>query len=276
MRVIPKPNISPIRTYVRCYSSFRAATRTKFRNIAGYIYQQSMNYEQEAINKNLYTFPVHSSVQGIASKSDMCNLYDQKMVAHETGRKIYDKLMMLAPLNKCPFCGIGQVSTLDHYLPKKKFPTFAVLPFNLVPCCKDCNTGKRNSYARSINKQTFHPYFDNYTIDQWLFARVKNTSPVSIEYYVNPPASWSTIDKDRVSSHFNNYGLAKMYAIESSSRLIDLRDEFVLFSSSQADIVTELEKHYQVKRRQQLNSWETAMYQALYLDQWYCNGGYNN
>lgn len=208
MRVIDKPTISPLKAYVACYSSFTDLSRQDdFKLIAHYIVVQSLQYDTIANNANLYTFPVHTLVQSSIQKRDMKALYENNMVKNKRGRKIYDKLLSLAPLSRCPFCGIGQVSTLDHYLPKAEFPTFTVLPYNLVASCKDCNTGKLASYATTQNTQTLHPYYDNFTSEQWLFARVVQTSPTSIEFYVDPPAAWNLVDKDRVISHFDNYKL---------------------------------------------------------------------
>ena len=61
-------------------------------------------------------------------------------------------------MEKCPFCGIGTVSTLDHYLPKSKYPALAITPKNMIPACRDCNwerkghfllrTQRRNRYIR--------------------------------------------------------------------------------------------------------------------------------
>jgi hypothetical protein len=274
MRVISKPNISPIRTYVRCYSSFRTTTKTDFKNITGFISTSSTDYDQRAYIKNLYTFSVHIHVQGNISKDDMVKLYNKKMVGHHTGRKIYDKLLSLAPLSRCPFCGVGTVTTLDHYLPEAKFPTFSVLPYNLVASCKDCNTGKLASYATTQNTQTLHPYYDNFTAEQWLFARVLQTSPVSIEFYVNPPATWSQVDKDRVQSHFDNYKLDTRFSVEASNVLADSREGFILFHSSPMDIQRELHKEFMKYQSRYKNSWETALFQALCQSQWYCNGGY--
>lgn len=274
MRIIQKPSISPVRTYVRCYSSFRPATKTSFRNITRFISTQSYDYDQRATHKTLYTFSAHINVHGGISKEDMVKLYNQKMVGHPTGRKVYDKIMLLAPLGRCPFCGIGTVRNLDHYLPESQFPTFSVLPYNLVASCRDCNTGKLASYATTQNSQTLHPYYDDFTRDQWLFARVLQTSPVSIEFYVNPSEAWSQVEKDRVQSHFDNYQLYKRFSIEASNVLADLREEFILFSSTPIDIQQELYKKFVSYKSRHKNSWETAMYQALYQNQWYYNGGY--
>lgn len=272
MRVISKPNISPIRTYVRCYSSFITTTKMNFRNITGFISMSSTDYDQRAYSKNLYTFSIHIHVQGNISKDDMVKLYNKKMVGHHTGRKIYDRLLSLAPLGRCPFCGIGAVKTLDHYLPEAKFPTFSVLPYNLVASCRDCNTGKLASYATTQNSQTLHPYYDNFTTDQWLFARV--LQPLSIEFFVDPPVTWNQLDKDRVHAHFVNYQLGRRFSVEAANVLADLKAEFTLFNSTPSDIKLELQKKARSYGSRYKNSWETAMYQALYQDQWYYSGGY--
>ncbi|TPJ42888.1 HNH endonuclease signature motif containing protein [Mesorhizobium sp. B2-7-1] len=59
----------------------------------------------------------------------------------------------------CPFCGgLGHTWTLDHYLPKANFPAYSVNPSNLVPCCRDCNSGKNASFGAELHEQTLHPY----------------------------------------------------------------------------------------------------------------------
>jgi len=275
MRVIPKPNISPIRTFVRCYSSYRPVAKNNFKSIAGFIATKSLDYDQKALSKSLYIFSIHDHVQGSISKKEMVKLYNDKMVKHPTGRKVYDKLMSLAPLSRCPFCGVGRVKTLDHYLPETKFPTFSVLPYNLIASCRDCNTGKSTNYATTQNTQTLHPYYDDYTHEQWLYAKVLESVPVSIEFYVNPPSNWNQVDKDRVQEHFNSYELAERFSIEASNTLADLREEFILYKSTPSIIQKELEKKARVYESRYKNSFETAMYQALYKSQWYCNGGYS-
>ncbi len=275
MRIISKPNISPIRTFIRCYLSFRIATKDNFRNIAEYINSQSFDYDRRANTSRLYTFSTHNHVDGNIYKNDMIKLYKDKMVGHKTGRKIYDKLMALPELSICPFCGIGEIEGLDHYLPESKFPTFSVLPYNLVAACNKCNKGKLTSYAVTQNLQTLHPYYDNFTTQQWLFARVLNTSPVSIEFYVNAPSFWTQVDKDRVKAHFDNYCLAQRFSLKAASDLAKLRYKLSQYFTNVTDIANELKNEYTSYQSLHLNSWETAMYQALYQDQWYCNGGYS-
>jgi 5-methylcytosine-specific restriction endonuclease McrA len=273
MRKIPKPVITPSDAYNDCYSSTQDTTRrSRYASICDYIRDVGNIYDERAHTNNLHIFKPELIVYHPVSNKDMITLYENNMLKNKAGRQIYDKLLALAPLSRCPFCGVGQASTLDHYLPKDKFPSFSVLPYNLVACCKDCNTGKSTSYATSKNTQALHPYYDNFTQAQWLYARV--LQPLKIEFYVSPPLDWDQIDRDRVKAHFDNYKLADKFSNEASNALADLRGEFELFSTSPSDIEKELQKQFISHQKRYKNSWETAMYQALYKDSWYCNDGF--
>jgi hypothetical protein len=273
MRIIQKPTITPIFAYTACYSSFKSQDiRDKFNTISAFIGSQSTLYDQNASSGSLYIFKPHRIVFNPISKEEMVNLYEKNMVQNQAGRKIYDELKSLAPLNKCPFCGVGQVSTLDHYLPKDKFPTFAVLPYNLVACCSDCNKGKLSSYSTSQDSQVLHPYYDDFTQEQWLFAKV--LQPLKVEFYVVPPLCWNQINKDRVKAHFESYKLQSKFSNETLTALAYLKASFELRNNNVQDIIRELELQFNTHKNLHLNSWETAMYQALYQDLWYCSGGF--
>ncbi len=282
MQKIDKPDLNKIDIYNTCCSSIRSHKEQE--DLKNYLYIYLLNgisYDYESCHGHLYKLqsiskPVINHKNFIEYEDIQDNLkklYSQQMVPKEKlARKYYDKLLSLAPLNRCPYCGIGQVSTLDHYLPKTKFPIFSVLPYNLVASCKDCNTGKLDSYATTQNKQTLHPYYDDFTSEQWLYARV--LQPLKIEFYVNPPTSWRQVDKDRVEEHFKNYKLGTRFSVEASNVLADLRTEFMMFNLTSLDIKLELQKKASVYYSSHKNSYQTALYQALSQNQWYCDGGF--
>lgn len=278
MRVISKPTINPAIIFSKCLNSINSRTqRNKFRRVKNRIITESKDFDNKASVGTLYTITTHDDVLGIVTKDEMKKLYTEQMVPikKKKGRKIYDRLMSLAPLNICPFCGIGTVRTLDHYLPKAKFPTYSVLSYNLIPCCMECNKDKSTDYAIVQEKQTLHPYYDDYTGEQWLFAKVEQTSPVSIRFFVNAPNEWDFIEKSRVEVHFIEYNLGKRFSIQSSNELANLKEEFILFSLNKDDIKKELNKKATIFKNRHLNSWESALYQALAESDWYCSGGYN-
>jgi hypothetical protein len=95
---------------------------------------------------------------------------------------------------------------------------------------------------------------------------------------VEPPSNWDCISKKRVSSHFDNFKLARRFAIAACSRLVDLSYmlncsmELPCANDVREDLKSKAKSYYQVHK----NSWQTAMHQALANSDWYCNGGFNS
>ena len=212
-------------------------------------------------------------VVGGLTKSKLTKLYTNYMVPNDKpARDIYDRLVVSAD-DKCPFCGgIGHPKTLDHYLPKANFPQYSVLPTNLVPCCRDCNTEKSNAVAVTLGEQTLHPYLDrdHFFSEQWVRASVFELEPVTLHFSAHPPENWSPTDKQRVVTHFKDYGLAKRFGIEAGrelSTLVHLRSNILrglpkdTFHRYLVDVSTD--------QTLMLNDWKRVMYQALSCSEWF-------
>ncbi len=75
----------------------------------------------------------------------------------------------------CPMCGGLGKGTLDHYLPKDDYPSFAVLSKNLVPAC-DCNS-KRNTTVKGDREpeRVIHPYYDTFIKHRVFKAKFSGT-----------------------------------------------------------------------------------------------------
>ncbi len=82
--------------------------------------------------------------------------------------KLCDKLNV----NACPYCNRMYTFTvfkkskkalirpeIDHFLPKERYPIFALSFYNLVPSCKICNSSFKRDQSLDINK-FLHPYLD--------------------------------------------------------------------------------------------------------------------
>lgn len=67
-------------------------------------------------------------------------------------------------LTFCPFCSeAGTPNTLDHFLPKEKYPEFSILSKNLVRACDICQgaDAKGSKVFNNEGERLFlHPYFD--------------------------------------------------------------------------------------------------------------------
>lgn len=286
MRAIKKPELDVKSVYSSCVSGIQNGDlRSRLSDIDAYIVELSDDYEDKAKNSSLYSIPEINRkdsdlIAGNVNKKELTDLYSKQMVVlNKPARRIYDELLNSAPNGKCPFCGFGHASTLDHYLPKSKFPFFSVLPVNLVPACRDCNSGaKKTKSASEAEDQVLHPYYDHQSFisEQWLFSKVIETSPASITFFVNPPKSWDQISQQRVSTHFIDFGLSKRFSVEAAEELSTLKMLLSSFyNGSNAESVREyLKDKYESEFNTHRNSWKTAMYHGLFLCDWYCNGGF--
>jgi len=165
-------------------------------------------------------------ILGDLTKSDFKKLYHLYFRGEEkAGRKIYDELMNAAE-GGCPYCGgLGSPRNLDHHLPVAHFPQFSILPFNLVPACRDCNMdGKPDNFSTVQSQQIIQPYLDDsrFFDEQWISGRyipAQGGQPSRIEYFADPPALWSAQDKSRATRHLVEFGVADKYAMRAAEVL---------------------------------------------------------
>ena len=209
------------------------------------------------------------------TKKEFVNLYEYYLRGPDKpGRDLYDRLFLAAE-DKCPFCGgIGQPRNLDHFMPKSFFPQFSILPFNLVPSCRDCNMdGKGQSYAATESEQIIHPYLDNerFFVEQWVSARVVEEYPCSVEFFVNAPDQWRSVDKLRVNSHFNDFDIAKRYGIQSGDELSTLISQRRRIMSQYSPIEFSQYLASFLDSPLFVNHWKKVLYQCLSANEWFCN-----
>lgn len=236
-------------------------------------------YSDKALVGELYTIPQVNDVANndpivvdALKRSDLVKIYEQYFVPNgKPARKIYDSLQNVAK-EKCPFCGgIGMPHTLDHFLPKHNFPQFSVLPINLVPSCRDCNMGKKlTAFAINGEDQVIQPYTDDqkFFLVQWIYATYHAgtiDTPGEFEYYTDPPAGWSVVDKQRVGKHFHVFDLAKRYAVKAAENLRIFSGQIKAMRTNGVDN-DEIERAILqpgVDSALSANHWQKGMFQAL-------------
>jgi hypothetical protein len=182
--------------------------------------------------------------------------------------------MLLAPLGKCPLCGFGQVTTLDHFLSQSRYPTYSTLSYNLIPCCADCNKGKGSSIITEA-EQISHLYFEDQAFDndQWLFATIASTNPITITFTAIPPEHWNLSLSTRVQNFFKDLDLARRFGVEASAEVAGLK-EMLHELETQERRSEHLQRTARVEYRIKANSWRTALYQSLAQNTWYQTEGY--
>ncbi len=119
------------------------AQRLRLQAITGQLVADAANYDQLARIQSLHQVVRAPNVDAV-TRSELEALYSKQMSAtNGAARGIYSALRNAAPNGKCPLCGIGTVTVLDHHLPKARYPNLSVCPFNLVPACDFCNMYNR-------------------------------------------------------------------------------------------------------------------------------------
>lgn len=235
----------------------------------------SEEYNLKATSGELSKMPMHNSVNEVITVKEMKLLYGKLLTKGIPARDYYDRILHVSRM--CPFCGCRPTKTLDHYLPKSKFPTFAVDPQNLVPCCRDCNSAKLTSVPIEA-EEAVHPYYDNIDDERWLYARVEQVKEVGFKFYVVKPLDWSEEKFQKVKYHFITFELSDIYSVLASSELGEqaykLQD---LFKLGGPQIVKEqLLEYHESAKKPYLNSWKSAMFEALANSDWFCTEGIDN
>ena len=278
MRKIEKPNLDPRDVYLACVRGVRnEQLRARLQAIANDIEIAADDYDTKAECGNFYLIRQHNNVGGSVTGQEMEKVYTLRMAQkRRAGRKFYDELK--ASVDICPLCGQRVVSQLDHYLPKTNYPSLVVVPFNLVPSCSDCNKAKLADNPTSSESQTLHPYYDDVTNEQWLFAEVIEESPPAAKFFVNAPADWGNVTKDRIQYHFEKLELDDLYRSQAGVELSNIRELLInLFDKGGKTLVSDfLNDSASSRLENHVNSWQTALYRALAENDWFCSGGFRD
>ncbi|HFK1452944.1 MULTISPECIES: hypothetical protein [Bacillus cereus group] len=94
-------------------------------------------------------------------------------------------------ISVCPYCNSqfifvfrnknGQTRpVLDHYFCKSKYPFLAISIYNLIPCCKVCNSDFKGHVEVSLNTH-IHPYLENF--HEYVKFKRELTTENTIDYF---------------------------------------------------------------------------------------------
>nr|WP_199001711.1 hypothetical protein [Flavobacterium sp. ASV13] len=278
MKKLPAPTELPADVFLLCIGRIKKPLlKARLSACQNLIDAAAIEFHQKAALNQTFQIVPETIINTNVTSDELSDVYTMRMAKKKApGRPLYEKLKASAPNDVCPICGHRIVSTLDHYLPKALYPRLSVVPINLVPCCSDCNKTKLHSTANSSEEETLHPYYDNIENVAWLKAQVVHTTPPSILYGVHPHQSWSSILSERVKNHFNTFEINKLYSSQAAVELssINYRLEKLFSSGGSAAVREHLQESAESAFHANKNSWQSALYTALYQDSWFCNAGF--
>lgn len=208
---------------------------------------------------------VGSDKEAIARKKSLIGLYDPG-----PGKYPFNELEKLRKKNKllaCPLCGeLGRPRTLDHCLPKAKYPEFAINLLNLVPACDWCQGEKLADYKNATGARSFlHPYYDE--VNRPLYTiRLQEpylTPVISLEIRNDLPKEL----KELVASHLDGIGFwerFKEYFENSYQNIIRIASDTRAAGAITVD--TAIRSAYSLQVAKGINSWDAVVYRSLLED----------
>jgi hypothetical protein len=276
MRTVTRPDDSPGDVFTLCISKVRRRhLKEQLVLIKPNLVQAAQDYDVAATAAALHAFPKSGDI-GAVSGEEVIKVYTGRMVPEtQPGRPIYDKL--LNAVRRCPLCGEGIVKTLDHHLPKTEYTALSVTPVNLVPACLWCQDSKSTKFPETADEQTLHPYYDNFTDQTWLRAEVVQTRPASFSFSVQVPPAWAGNIENRLAAHMKTFDLYNLYSLKAGGELeiIHFQLDYLFTRGGREAVKVHLEEGAATRRAAQLNSWETAMYEAAAASDWFCDRGFD-
>ncbi|MFY7927295.1 MAG: HNH endonuclease [Oligoflexus sp.] len=251
------------------------ALALRLQNIKQHLVTTSLTYNELAQANELHKVPQIQDV-GNVIRAELEELYTKQMGSSAgAARAVYDAIRNAPPNGKCPLCGIGNVKCLDHHLPKSRYTDLSICPHNLVPACDFCNKAKGMKYPTKEGEQTIHPYYDDFSQEQWVFANLDTAGSPVLIFFVAAPAHWPQMAKDRVQRHFDVVKLGESYTSNANDDLMTLRDylEGIATSKGTSGVQSYLVEQ-QARYSKRVNSWQHVMYAALASNFWFYTGGF--
>lgn len=288
MKRIEEPTCSVSDLFDECVQGIsNAGLRTRLNAQKGLVEASNADYATHSQDQTWCDLPkaTHGHpeqvIVGDLKKGELVELYDTGMVGSKgAARKIYDQIKLLAR-DECPYCGgCGEfveeegIGTLDHFLPKARFPAFSILPANLVPACAVCNMGMGSSFPTDPNLQPLHPYFDapHFFDEKWTTVTVLEDVPVMVSFDVNAPDEWDETDRQRVSQHFADCRLRGRYRTKVASDLSTLIDQRrTVHRDLTPDAFREILRVVADNEALSINGWKRTLYHGLAESDWFCS-----
>jgi hypothetical protein len=193
-------------------------------------------------------------------KETLINLYSSPAMESIHGAAI--ATLRARTLQLCPSCGEeGAPNTLDHYLPKERYPEFSILPHNLLPMCDTCQTSKGTKTVDELHRRIFiHCYYDEFVDRQIVDLRigVPFSAPASI--MLEPTEALAPEDADLVRRHLQGLEIVNRYHRFFRSEYLHLFRLVNMMRNNGQNVVEFLRIFREGERIRSVNSWRHVFY----------------
>lgn len=273
MRNLPVPKINNKQRLAEIVSNKNKLHKDRLVRIRSRVNNRYDDYDNHA--NVLENIPA-SEITGVCSDALIkCYTSKTKVMSAFRDELLYPEL---EDFDECPFCGIGEPTTLDHYLPKEEFPEFSVLSKNLIPICGVCNSNyKGRNWIENGNRLFLHTYYDQLPDESLFEASVTVTNKVVIDFSTISVAA-EPYFCSIFNHHFNKLRLNKRYKRKASTEINRKRRSLELIyrrNNSAIDISNSLrEEANGLEIDYSKNHWKTVLYRALSNSESFCDAGF--
>ena len=190
--------------------------------------QPYSNYDVSFQSNTIYTLISDPKFHQKAIKNDLLDLYKYSSKPFVELRNELVKLPNNRSFDTCQYCAINSINTLDHILPKEKFPEFVVHPKNLFPACSLCNGKKSTKFLNRGIPEFLNLYIHKLPQVQYLFVEIildKNT--FNLRFYLK---NINSIDPNIfaiIENHYSNLDLLSRYEKQANS-IISIFEDTIL------------------------------------------------
>ncbi|MBQ0153359.1 MAG: HNH endonuclease [Bacteroidales bacterium] len=118
----------------------------------------------------------------------------------------------------CQYCGIEEVGTMDHFLPKEEYPEYALNGENLFPCCSKCNDLKGEKDPSLF----LNLYLDQLPTTQYLFVDIGiQNNDLSFRFYLHNDGKIDAALFAKIETHFKELDLLDRMRIAADGAQTD-------------------------------------------------------
>jgi len=274
MRKIAKPTLDISEIITDCISNMTNENlKEAIEEGLSQIIDAESEYDEKKAENRLYEIVRDKEISLLVNKDELKKIYkDRFSKSKHLARKYYDLLLFSAPGSRCPQCAVRIATTLDHNLPKSKYPLLAVSPLNLIPSCSDCNKGKHIEYPTCSEEETIHPYYDDIEETRWLYCKVITVKPFLVSYYVkteHPP-----LMNQRIINHFESFQLNKLYTIHAAEAFSNDFGQLkkLFLSGGRDELLAQINDNFESCAQVNINSWQCTYYEGLLDCEDFLNG----
>jgi hypothetical protein len=239
-------------------------------------YMRELSVIHEEMSSQFGIFSIESrtnSLENVVSlnisnenKKKLRQLYNYKNIVIQNIKKEVTLIGRPRTVVECQYCTINSVSSMDHIMPKGKFPEFSVNAQNLFPCCLQCNNYKAEVWLEDNRRQFLNLYLDELPDEQYLFVTIIQEGIINPIFYLENRSEIADPVFELICRHYVNLHLFQRFAEASNTVVTNLRNTLISLphQMSSAEVRTFIQAE-SVQQSQYFgrNYWKTVLRVAL-------------